>query len=158
MVIISGILFNFSYIIGVIFPDTSGLSILPWISLAFLSITIKNPSAKSSHFLVLCTILLLYLSAIFLSDWGLYSTYKAQMFALKVVPMMLIPFILKDRFDRFLIGYTIPLIIFLPITLVESLPIVGAINVNDRLDIGIFNPIWISRAIFELLLLGIICI
>jgi len=156
MVIISGILFNFAYIIGVIFPDVSGLSMLPWIALAFLSISIKNLSAKSSHFLVLCAILFLYYSSIFFSDWGLYSTYKAQMFALKVVPMMLIPFILKDRFDRFLLGYAIPLIIFLPITLSASLPTVGAVNVNDRLEIGIFNPIWISRAVIELLLLGII--
>ena len=70
--------------------------------------------------------------------------------------MMLIPFILKDRFDRFLLGYAIPLIIFLPITFAASLPIVGSVNVNDRLEIGIFNPIWISRAVFELLLLGII--
>jgi O-antigen ligase len=156
MVILSGILFNSFYIIGVLFPGASGLSIFPWVALVFLTITINNPSAKSKHLLVLCTILLLYISAIFFSGWHSYSIYKAQMFALKVVPMMLIPFILKDRFYRFLLGYTIPLIIFIAISLVASLPFVVAINVNDRLEVGLFNPIWISRAVFELLLLGII--
>lgn len=156
MIFFSGILFNFSYIIGVIFPGVSGFSMFPWIALAFLSISIKNPSAKSSHLLVMCAILFLYCSSIFLSDWGLYSTYKAQMFALKVVPMMLIPFILKDRFDRFLLGYAAMLFIFFLINLAASIPIVGAINVNNRFGIGIFNPIWISRAALEFLLFGII--
>jgi O-antigen ligase len=156
MVILSGVLFNFSYILGVLFHDIAGLSLLPWLSLVALIISIKHPSFKIFHILILLLVLSLYYIGVVFSDWGSYSTYKAQMFALKALPLMFIPLILKDKIYDFLAGYAIPIVIFLPIAFMASVSMAGTVNINDRLEIGIFNPIWISRAALELTLLGFI--
>jgi len=156
MVTLAGFIFNSPYILGVFFPDIAGLSLMPWLAFVLLIISIRNPSLKLKHLLALLLAVFIYFIGLFLSDWGSYSTYKTQMLMLKAFPLMLIPFILKDKIYLFLAGYAIPIAIFLMIAFIASISMVGVININDRLEIGVFNPIWISRASLELILLCII--
>jgi O-antigen ligase len=79
-----------------------------------------------------------------------------QMFAVRVIPLFLIPFILKDRFYKFLVGYAIPLGIFLLISFAISVSTVVDVSINDRLEVGVFTSIWISRVVLELALLSFI--
>ena len=156
MLILSGIVFNLLYLLGVFFPDVTGLSLLPRLALFLLIISFRHPSIKIHYLFAMWSVMFLYLSGIIFSDWNSYAIYKGQMFILKVIPLMLIPFLLKERIDEFLVGYAIPMVLFLAICLVASMSLLSTVNINDRLEIGIFNPIWISRAAMELALLGFI--
>lgn len=150
--VISGIVFNSSYLLGVVFPDASGLSLLPWITL-FLLFYLVEVKLRAKHITAMILVIVLYYIGIFSSDFNQYSIYKSQMFIVKAIPMMLVPFILRRKLTKFLVGYSIPIAGLLIISAASSLSMFSTVNVNDRLEIGVFNPIWISRSAIELFIL-----
>jgi len=151
----SGIVFNSPYLLGVVFPDASGLSLLPWIAL-FSLFYLVEVKFRAGHIAAIFFVVIFYNIGIVSSDLNQYSIYKTQMFIVKAIPMMLVPYILRGKLTKFLIGYSIPMAGLLIISAVGSLSMVSTVNVNDRLEIGVFNPIWISRSTIELFILAAI--
>jgi hypothetical protein len=154
MVILTGIVFNLAYIVGAIFPDATMLSILPWVALLFLYVTSTHIHIRTAHILAIICIVAIYEIGYARSDSNEYANYKAIMFAFKFIPFLLLPLILKENIGKFFIGYAIPLFVFICFALFESIGLFNYVSVNDRLDVGVFSSIWVSRVALELVLLG----
>lgn len=146
------------YIIGSFVANVSGFSFLP-VLVIFLGIIFfydKNVLVSYKSIFIYLTFLLFVVFSFLLSEKLNYSNYKLQMLVLKFSSLFFVPFFLIKNFKETLTGIFYSLLIFIFISLFFSISDFGNTNINSRLEFGIFNPIWISRAIFECLLIGLI--
>lgn len=95
-----------------------------------------------------------FLILLMISDFNDYSIYKYVMIHLKLMPFFILGLFTKDLKKFFLQVFFI-LVCFNLYAAIYALAL-GELSINTRLSIGIFNPIWLSRGAFELLVISIV--
>jgi len=151
---IIGFVLYLHYVIGAIFADVSGLTLLP--ILALLGAAVYGAGGLILHRASLtyaAAIVFVYTAYVLFFDWTEYALFKYGMFMLKAVPLLLIGSLIVQQRDQYFQGISRALLLFLGICILYIAFANVAVGVNDRLEIGVFNPIWISRALFELVLI-----
>ena len=153
-----GFLWNLNYLLGAFGFEVKGVFII-YIVLLLLVFLINGDGKvtlnKWTGILLLLVFLLpiLFVKSVSISE---YSQYKTIFFLLKCGPIVLFPLFLKEYIMSFIKGYWIACFIFLCIVAMKSIPFIADASVNNRFQIGLLNPIWISRFIMEGLLITII--
>lgn len=145
------------YLFGVFSSKLSGLSFIPFLVLVLgIAFFRKEIILKKEVFYYFLSFLLLIFLCFVNSDFLDYSVYKFFMLILKFSTLFLIPFLLIKNIEDTFKGIIFTLLFFVFVSFVFSFKLFGQYDINTRLEIGIFNPIWISRAIFECLLIGLV--
>jgi hypothetical protein len=154
-----GLLLYLFYLIGVFKTEINGLSLIFAFILFILILSSKEVfiSKKSIYFIIAFNlIVILCFSFNIRTD---YSVYKTEMLLLKFNTLFLIPQLLKkDLIYNFLKGLFSMLLIVTLIFFFYSFRSLGQFDYNNRLELGIINPIWITRISLELLFIYIIAL
>ncbi|TDB58645.1 O-antigen ligase family protein [Arundinibacter roseus] len=149
-----GFLFGMPTIVLGIYPDISGISLLP-VLIFFILVLSKRKSIILPVKLVVFIFLFIFFVTLsyFYSNKTDYSTYKLFMIYIKVIPLIFIPILLGKDLPNFINGYV--LAGFISVLFLFSTLLLGANSnaLNNRIYIGKLNPIWISRNLCELILL-----
>lgn len=154
--VILGGLFEINYVFGALGLEVKGISLIYWLVLACLFFI--NYQTVSFHTNILLAVLawsVIYMISYFLFPKTDYSTYKFFMFMGKVPVLLLIPSFITD-YKSFFKGALCTLLLFITITFFKAIPMITEVSINNRLELGLLNPIWISRAIFEALLISML--
>jgi hypothetical protein len=151
--IILGFIFGTSTLILGIFPEIKGVTLIPIFILLILFVVHKSIKTPVTLLIFLILIVLFTLINYFSFTKTEYSNYKVIMILVKLIPMILIPMLLKEKIIEFISGYAIAgtlTILYIVIIFLSNHDLIGS---NSRIYIGNLNPIWISRIIFELIIL-----
>ncbi|MES2755846.1 MAG: O-antigen ligase family protein [Pseudomonadota bacterium] len=153
---ILGFFFYSHYLIGVLLPDVTGLTVIPFLTVFLVAMTRRRAIAADKQVLMfLVTAFAIYTFSFLLSEFSEYSNYKYLMFLLKVGSLMLVATLIeKHRVGDFFFGVSVALIIFLVIAALYFFRASEGLDINTRLEVGVFNPIWIGRAAFECVLIS----
>lgn len=153
--IVAGFIAYLSCLLG-LFLNIAGASAFPYLSL--FVILAKNKD-KQIIIPLLAFVLILIMSTeyislyLFIPVYTEYSSYKISMLFVKIVPWFIIPFVLKDKIYDFILGIWFCLFLQIIIVSIIAIKNIHQINLNNRLEVGVINPIWISRSAFELCML-----
>jgi hypothetical protein len=152
-----GIIFYSHYIVGILSPTVSGLTLLPIVA-AIIAILLNPRTSYFKYDIVLLIIVLVIMTTIsfMLSSKGDYSQYKYIMLLAKSIPFILIAGVSIEENNSFMNGVFTILVLFVLASLAKSAEFVLNPNIHNRIETGVFNPIWISRAAFEAVLISII--
>lgn len=145
------------YFIGSVFAGASGLSLLPIIAL--MGAVVYRAGGITLHRVTLmyaAIILVIYSFYFIFSNWTDYAIYKYGMLSLKALPLLLIGSLIVQHRDKYFRGISHALLLFLGICILYLAFVNITTGVNNRMEIGVFNPIWISRGLFELVLILVI--
>lgn len=146
-----------TYLFGSFASNISGLSILPVFALLIgLGFSLNRLKFNVSILFFTLLVCLVYTISYALSSRGDYASYKYSMFFVKFLPLFLIPSIVINRQEHFFKGIFYILLVFLAISMFHLAAYVVSPSIHDRLEFGVFNPIWIGRAVFELVLIAVI--
>ncbi|MFH4896445.1 O-antigen ligase family protein [Vibrio diabolicus] len=158
IVTLSAFLVYCQYLLGMLTPSATGLVIFPFC--AFFLLTILGSNSRFSLFFVLsCVVLILVLTLSFAnSSLASYPQYKFLFTTIKWVSYLIIGYyVYSNSYAYFRVAFFV-LLIF-------SIYCLGSIfvgnyefDINNRLFVGVYNPIWIGRAIYEMLLISIVCL
>ncbi|MFN3784294.1 MAG: hypothetical protein ACK4R6_10260 [Spirosomataceae bacterium] len=154
---LQGILLYSFYLIGIFFNDVNGLSFI-FIAVAIILFLIKTRIDLDRNVLIFIGIfnIVVFFSLAFNINTK-YSIYKAQLLFIKFNTLFLIPQLVSNMYIKFFVKGIFQVLIFsVLILLVHTIKSLGSFDFNNRLEIGILNPIWISRLVLEALLLSII--
>lgn len=142
------------YVIGAMFADISGLTLLP--IFALIGAAVYGAGGMTIHRVSLAyaaAILLVYTAYFIFFDWTEYALFKYGMFLLKALPLLLMGSLIIQHQGSYFRGISLALLVFLGICFLYLALADLTAGVNHRLEIGVFNPIWISRGLFELVLI-----
>lgn len=147
------ILYSF-YIIGVFSTNITGLSLI-FIFVFILLIFSKTDFYFNKRAIIFLFFFNLIIIITFLINYKTdYSIYKTQMLLLKFNTLFLIPQLLKkENIFLFTKGLFVLLLFVTLIFFSYSFRSLSSFDYNNRLELGILNPIWISRVCFELVLI-----
>lgn len=151
-----GILTYSSYGMGLFFPAITGLSIIPIIVLVILLFTTKECLIDKKLFIFTSLFIGFYFLSFLWFDIHDYSSYKTIMLITKVVPLILIPCFVRQHISLYLRGVWLMLLFFLAVVFCMTIANISSIDIHTRIEFGVFNPIWISRAILECFLLSML--
>lgn len=152
---IVGFLININYITEPLGISVQGYSFIYPILLiiAIIANDFKLNSSLHNYIILIFFLITYYFISFFLSDLAEYSVYKTVMFFLKIVPFLLLPLFIKDSVYSFFKGYFISLLVAFFLILFYSIKYLPHVSLNNRLEIGNLNPIWIGRLVIELYLI-----
>jgi hypothetical protein len=149
-------LIYFQFIIGMLSAKLTGVTLIPLFSLILGSILYFNKKVFSQRLILLVLLLLFFFTiSYFISSKGEYSTYKYIFLCLKVTIYLFLGFLVSRAPYTYSSVASKLLLIFVLYTLLYCIFNSASFDVNNRVFIGIFNPIWIGRIIFEFLILTI---
>lgn len=154
VILILGLFLYFFYIIGLFYKDVSGLSFLFVIVLVITFAINPDINLNKQALIFLLGFNLLIFFSFILNVKTVYSVYKTQMLFLKFNSLFLIPqFINKNHIQSFTKGLFYILIAVLLMIFFYCIGSLNSFDYNNRLEIGILNPIWITRIALECLIL-----
>jgi O-antigen ligase len=149
-----GVLYNIGYLLEAVGIQTTGFSLIIFL-LFFLTwfyrFSFALPSLEFAALSV--SFIVLYYLSFFASDFSSYSVYKIGMFSIKIIPLLMLPLFLKDKFVIFLKGYFISLLLVTILFSYFAISTYQLVHINRRLDIGNIVSIWVARAVLEFLIL-----
>ncbi|HEY0612427.1 MAG TPA: O-antigen ligase family protein [Chitinophaga sp.] len=154
---ILGFFFNSWYMLEVFQLPVAGVSFIYLVIAGVLLILTKPETVKvHGRFILFISLFLLFFLISFpFFNKSAYSYYKFMMIFAKVPALTMIPFFLGKNFRSFFWGYVVALMMLvLLLTLTWSRVATEATTVNSRIGVGVLNPIWISRLIFEMILVS----
>jgi len=152
MTSIVGVLLYSQFVIGAIFENFSGLSIITFFAAAISIILIVYDRSINSNFVYIVLVAnFIFFSSLLLSRFSAYSIDKFIFLVLKFSSMLVIGYAISGRSKLFFDSAVIPLYIFLIICFFSLSD--STMGVNNRLEVGLYNPIWISRHLLELFLI-----
>lgn len=150
-----GFLLYSLYLIGTISPFASGLSLIYVIVLFGLLIFNYEKIKLNLYFLIfIASFLIFYFLSYAIHIKTEFSNYKIVMFFVKTTSLLLIPCLITD-YKMFFKGAFFALFLFVILTLFKSFFNIQNVDINDRIELGVLNPIWISRAVLECSLISI---
>ena len=142
-------------LIGTISPIMSGLSFIYILVLScFLIFYFKTFQISRKFLIFIYLFLSLYFLSYVLHTKTEYSNYKILMLIIKATALLLIPCFIKN-YENFFRGIFSALLIFVLYALFTSIFSIQNVSVNNRIDLGVLNSIWISRAVLECCLISI---
>ena len=141
-------------LLGMLFPDQSGVSSIYPMLLAYAIYVFKATFKWEKTILVVIFGFVMITTVLYaFHDKSEYSTYKYLMLVFKVPSIILVTFMVRKNYRSYLQGIFIVLILFIIITVFHLYQSSFIYDYNNRLFVGLINPIWISRyAIFTLLM------
>jgi len=145
-----GFLMNLPFLVTLVIGEITGSSII--YALIFIALTILSLGKRiytNAVLSVVLTLILTYLIDFIFFKKTEYSTYKFGMFVFKIPFLILIPFLAQNHIRTFFKGYFTSLLLLSLILSYISFQSTGPSTDYDRLEIGILNPIWISRLAIE---------
>lgn len=150
---ICGFLINLNYILEAIGFEVVGFSFV-FVPIVILALLNRGSIYfySRTHLYLLGLFSTLYLISFLFSDFTSYSIYKTVMFYLKVVPIMLIPLMLKEKQSYFIRGYFFSLAIVAVLFSLYTFANIKNVSLNNRMDIGNIKTIWVSRIYIEFLI------
>jgi hypothetical protein len=148
------LLYSF-YLVGALFSNIQGLSIVfIFVLFSLLFTSYKKFSINKNYVLFAIYLNFAVISGYFYSLYSSYSFYKLIFFFLKFNTLFFIPFFIPTRnIFPFFKGVLFCLFLVMIISITYTLKDLSLFDSNYRLEIGALNPIWISRAILEFVLL-----
>lgn len=157
-VFILGFIFNISYLLGVFQLPVNGVSVI-YLFVAGLLLIMSRPNDVKiplDYMLFIGAFMIFYLVSFFFFQKNEYSYYKFFMLFVKIPALTLIPFFLRQNYKIFFWGYISSLMLVILLLTVKSGSFLSSETptVNSRLDVGSLNPIWISRLVFEAVLIA----
>ncbi|MEL7588554.1 MAG: O-antigen ligase family protein [Prolixibacteraceae bacterium] len=153
-----GFLWNLDYLLGVFNIGIQGIFVL-YAFICLLLFLLNDDLRARCHptkGLLMILVFLIPVLLVPLHPFSEYAGYKSFFFLVKCGTIAFLPLLLKERILLFVKGYWIACMVFLSLVFLRSLPMITEVSVNNRIEIGHLNPIWISRLVMEGLLLTII--
>ncbi len=151
--ILGAFLYSF-YLLGIFTKEVSGVSFFFVVIFAICFCVSSSISLNKQGLIFLLFFNALIVLTFLLNVKTEYSVYKTQMLLLKFNTLFLIPqFIDKKYIQSFSKGLFYILLIVLFIVFTFCIGSLNSFDYNHRLEIGMLNPIWITRIALECLLL-----
>jgi hypothetical protein len=148
------ILYSF-YVVGALVSSIEGVSIV-FAIVFFTLLVVNHDNIRINYnlfYFVFYINFIIFLSFL-LSEYSLYSQYKLFFLLYKFNLLIFIPFFIPlNKVISFIYGIIFALMLAIIIFLFFSVQNFTIFDSNNRLEVGILNPIWISRISLEFLLL-----
>ena len=155
---LSSLLVYLQYIFGMLTPAATGLVVFPLVS-SLLLIFFRERARFSIGFVISCVLLfIVFIIAFMQSSMASYPQYKFMFTLVKWISYLTIGYyVYLNSHDYFKISFLL-LLIFTCFCMFSMIFGSYEVDLNNRLFVGVYNPIWIGRAIYEMLLVATIAL
>ncbi|MBA6335657.1 hypothetical protein H4J57_00395 [Colwellia sp. BRX8-7] len=144
------------FLLGMLSDKIIGISLIPIISLVVALVFLSKTKVFTKEIIIFVLLVnSFFIFSFMVSDKGEYATYKFIFIILKFTVYVLLGALFGQKKELFAPAVFNILLIFFIYSMFFCFVNQSTFDVNNRVFIGIFNPIWIGRIIFEFFLISL---